>query len=266
MSTNNKYHERVIMQIKSLQKAILPIWLSICIAGSAMAADARPSDDEWHFSLSPLFLWGMNIDGTSQIGPVTAPMDLAFTDDVFENLAAVFTIHFEAQKGDWTIFSEYQYVNLDPSVEVSSVASADIDFKVQMGELGVAYKVATFGINDLQVLGGARYTRQDMEVNLDPGPVSIDVTEYWLDGFVGLRLHTHISDSWTFIGRGDIGGGGSDFVWHLVGMFDYQFKDWGSVFAGYRWMDYDYESGSGFDHYGYDAMQQGPLAGLRFYW
>ena len=254
------------MKIRSLQKAALATCMTICIAGSAMAADTKLSDDEWHFTLAPLFLWGMNIDGTSQIGPVSAPLDLTFTDDILENLSAVFTVHFEAQKRDWTLFAEYQYVDLDPSVETPSAASADIDFQNQLGELGVAYRVATFGINDLEVLGGARYTRQDLEVNLNPGPVPVDVTETWWDGFAGLRIFTHISDSWTFIGRGDIGGGGSDFVWNLVGMFDYQFKDWGSVFFGYKWMDYDYDSGSGLDYYAYDALQQGPLAGLSFHW
>jgi len=49
-------------------------------------------------------------------------------------------------------------------------------------------------------------------------------------------------------------------------MFDYRFRDWGSVFLGYRWMDFDYSSGSGINHYAYDATQQGPLAGLMFYW
>ena len=254
------------MKITSLQKAALATCMTVCIAGSAMAADTKSSDDEWHFTLAPLFLWGMNIDGTSQIGPVSAPLDLTFTDDILENLSAVFTVHFEAQKRDWTLFAEYQYVDLDPSVETPSVASADIDFQNQLGELGVAYRVATFGINDLEVLGGARYTRQDLEVNLNPGPAPVDVTETWWDGFAGLRIFTHISDSWTFIGRGDIGGGGSDFVWHLVGMLDYQFKDWGSAFFGYRWMDFDYDSGSGLDRYGYDALQQGPLAGLSFHW
>lgn len=254
------------MKIKSLQKAALATCMTVCIAGSAMAADAKSPDDEWHFTLAPLFLWGMNIDGTSQIGPVSAPLDLTFTDDILENLSAVFTIHFEAQRRDWTLFAEYQYVDLDPSVETPSAASADIDFQNQLGELGVAYRVATFGINDLEVLGGARYTRQDLEVNLNPGPVPVNVTETWWDGFAGLRIFTHISDSWTFIGRADIGGGGSDFVWNLVGMFDYQFKDWGSVFFGYRWLDYDYDSGNGFDRYAYDATQQGPLAGLSFHW
>ena len=254
------------MKMKTLQKAALPICLSVCIAGSAMAADAKSSDDEWHFTLVPLFLWGVSIDGTSQIGPVSAPLDLTFTDDILENMSAVFTVHFEAQKRDWTLFAEYQYLDLDPSVETSAGPNVGIDFQSQLGELGVAYKVATFGINDLEVLGGARYSRQDMKVNLNPGPVLVDVTETWWDGFAGLRIFTHISDSWTFIGRGDIGGGGSDFVWNLVAMFDYQFKDWGSVMFGYRWLDYDYDSGSGIDRYAYDALQQGPLAGLSFYW
>ncbi len=254
------------MKIKSLQKAVLPICLSICIAGSAMAAETKSSDDEWHFILSPLFLWGMSIDGTSQIGPVTAPLDLTFTDDILENMSGVFTVHFEAQKRDWTLFAEYQYVDLDPSVETPAGPNAEVDFQNQLGELGVAYKIATFGITDLQVLGGARYTRQDLDVNLNPGPQLVDVSETWWDGFAGVRIFTHISENWTFVGRGDIGAGGSDFVWNLVGMFDYQFKDWGSVFFGYRWLDYDYDSGSGLDRYAYDALQQGPLAGLSFHW
>ena len=49
-------------------------------------------------------------------------------------------------------------------------------------------------------------------------------------------------------------------------MFDYRFRDWGSVFFGYKYMDFDYEDGSGVNRYAYDATQQGPLAGLAFYW
>ena len=63
-------------------------------------AGRSPQSDEWQFALSPLFLWGMNLDGTTAIGPVTAPLELDFKDDVFENLAAAFTVHFEAKKND----------------------------------------------------------------------------------------------------------------------------------------------------------------------
>ena len=254
------------MNMKCVKNTVMFVILILCVASHAMATETRYTDDKWHFTLSPLFLWGMNIDGTSQVGPVTAPLDLTFTDDILENLSAVFTVHFEAQKRNWTFFAEYQYVDLDPSVETPAGPNAAIDFQDQMGELGVAYRVATFGINDLEMLGGVRITSQDLDVKIGPGIQLVDVSETWWDGFFGLRIFTHISENWTFIGRGDIGTGGSDFVWNLVGMFDYQFKDWGSVFFGYKWMDYDYESGSGMDRYAYDALQQGILAGLSIHW
>ena len=238
---------------------------SLSLSGNVFAG-TNSTDDEWHFMVAPLFLWGLNIDATTEIGPVTAPLNLDFKDDVLENLAAVFTIHFEARKKDWTIFAEYQYAELDPSMATPVGTTADINFTDQLGEIGVAYKVGTFGINDIEILGGARYTRQDIDVKLNPGPQLVDVTEHWWDGFAGLRIFTHISDNWTFIGRGDIGGGGSDLIWNVAAMFDYQFKNWGSVFFGYKWMDYDYENGSGMDRYAYDALEQGPLAGLAFYW
>jgi len=244
---------------------IIAILFLLCFSGNVFA-QTTATDDEWHFMVAPLFFWGQSTDGTTEIGPVTTPLSLNFKDDVLENLSAVFTIHFEAQKGDWTIFTEYQYVDLDPSVATPIGSTADIDFTNQLGEIGVTYKVATLGINDIQVLGGARYTRQDTDVKLNPGPQLVDVTEHWWDGFIGLRVFTHISENWTFLGRGDIGTGGSDFVWNLVAMFDYQFKDWGSVFFGYRMLDYDYESGSGMDRYAFDAFQQGPVGGLAFYW
>ena len=66
--------------------------------------------------------------------------------------------------------------------------------------------------------------------------------------------------------RGDIGAGGSDFVWNVSFILDYQFRHWGSVFIGYRWLDFDYSSGSGPDRYAYNALQQGPLAGIGFHW
>ena len=253
------------MKIKTLIKSMVPICLSICIAVPSIAADTKASEDELHFTLSPLFLWGMGIDGSSTVGSEELPLQLDF-GDVLDNLDAVFTIHFEMQKGDWTIFAEYQYVDLEPSVSTPSGVEASIGFVDQMGELGVAYRVATLGINDLQILGGARLTSQDLDVQLGPGIQLLDISESWVDGFVGMRVFTHISDNWTFIGRGDIGAGGSDFVWNLVGMVDYQFKDWGSVFFGYRWLDYDYSSGSGKNYYAYDALQQGPLAGIAFHW
>jgi hypothetical protein len=85
--------------------------------------------------------------------------------------------------------------------------------------------------------------------------------------FIGGRVITRINDKWRFVGRVDFGTGGSDLTWNIVGLFDYRFKDWESVFFGYKWMDYDYDNGkSGPKRYAYDALQQGSLADFNFYW
>ena len=231
------------------------------------AAQADKSDDDWHFSLAPLFLWGMGIDGRTAIGPAEAPLDIEFKD-ALENMDAVLTFHGEARKKDLTLFAEYQYVSLDPEAVLPNGSSVDINFKNTMAELGVAYRVARFDRTDLEILGGARYVEQKLKAKGLPIPSlsSLSNREDWWDAFFGGRITTRMSTHWSFIGRVDYARGGSDGTWNLVGMFDYRFRDWGSVFAGYKWMDFDYSNGSGLNRYEYDARQQGPLAGLNFYW
>ncbi len=221
---------------------------SLVLAGNCFAGTAA-TEDAWKFSLAPMFLWGKSIEGTQQVGPASSSLDLEFKDNILENLAAAVTIHFEAQKNDLTLFADYQYANLDPSTETPVGRSVGVDLTDQAFEVGAGYRVATFGINDLQVLGGARYIRQDLEVDINPGIQLADVREHWWDGFIGLRIFTHITDNLTFIGRGDVGTGGSDITWNVLALIDYRFKNWGSVFCGYRWFDIDYDSGDGMDRF-----------------
>jgi len=237
------------------------------LASQSALADAGKSDDDWHFTLAPMFLWGMGIEGSSSIGPSTTPLDIKFKD-ALDNMDAVFTFHFEAQKQAWTLFAEYQFVDLSPSADLPNGSKVNVDFENTMAELGVAYRVAQFANTDLEILGGARYVEQDLSVKGIPIPAlsSLSHDEDWWDAMVGGRVKTRLSDHWRFIGRVDYGFGGSDGTWNLSGFFDYRFNDWGSVFFGYRWMDFDYSSGSGLDRYEYDATQQGPLAGLNIYW
>ena len=232
---------------------------------SSYAAPAR-SSDEWQFTLAPMFLWGMNIDGASQIGPVSAPLQLDFKDDVLDNLGAVFTVHFEAHKKDLAFFAEYQYVQLEPSTTIPNGPSVDVDFTIQAAELGAGYRVTTWGNTDVEPIIGARWAYQDLDAQVKGGPSLVNSNESWWDVFSGVRLWTHFNDKWSLVSRGDIGAGGSNFVWNVSFILDYQFKKWGSVFAGYRWLDYDYDSGSGQDRYAYDALQQGPLVGIAFHW
>jgi hypothetical protein len=75
-----------------------------------------------------------------------------------------------------------------------------------------------------------------------------------------------LSDKVSFSARADIGAGGSDFVGNVALLLDYRFNKNISMFGGYRWLTYDYESGSGQDRFAYDVTYQGPAIALRFDW
>ena len=256
--------------------------LSTCIACAVLSSGQAIAENPggWEYSVAPLYLWAKNIEGESGIGPITSPLELDFQDDILENLDAAFAIHFEAKQGDLTLFAEYNFARLDPTVEqeVGSIsARVDVEFEDTMAELGVAYRVGKTGSTEWEVLGGVRYLEQDLDIDIEietegpgegPGVLPENITggDDWWHGFGGVRMTTQISESWSFKARADMGyKSSSNKSVHAFGMFDYRFRDWGSAFVGYRFLDIEYEGGSGKDRYAFDGDQRGPLIGLNFY-
>ena len=64
--------------------ALLTASSNIALAQSDNDQDISNNGD-WEFTLAPLFLWGMGINGGATIGDATAPLDLEF-GDIFSNL------------------------------------------------------------------------------------------------------------------------------------------------------------------------------------
>jgi hypothetical protein len=230
------------------------------VTGAATAQGELPEadTDEWQFTVAPLYLWAVGIDGNISVGPVVAPVNITF-GDALSNLSGAFTLHFEARKKRWNLLADYMWVGLSPSASLPTGAPVNVDLDMQIGELGGTYLV-TNSSPYVEVLAGVRY--QSVDLKAPPTPVSVD--DSWADGFVGARI-TGQWGNWKVVGRGDVGGGGSDLVWNVSLLGDYRFKKWGSVFAGYRVLDYDYSSGSGASRFVFDTRLQGPLLGLAFY-
>ena len=66
------------------------IVLSLC----SVAKAEEESESGWKWRLAPMYLWAVNFQGDASIGPITAPVDVNFSN-VFNNLEAVFTVNFE---------------------------------------------------------------------------------------------------------------------------------------------------------------------------
>ena len=252
------------------RRTVLALTAALALPAASSAIAAPASDNNWHISFAPL-LWGVSMNGVASVGPATAPVNIEFQDDKMENLEAVLSWHFELRNNDFSLFLEHQYIDLVPTTALPSGEQVNVGLKNVMVELAAAYTVLKSARTGWQVIGGLRLTKQLLSINDIPSPPStvssFNTDQRWTDAFIGGRVFAGITDNWQFIVRADIGAGGSDRMWNLVGMFDYRFTSWGSSLFGYRILDYDYDNGeSGQNSYAFNGKFQGPLVGLNFRW
>jgi len=237
--------------------AALLVILAVTFVGQVSA------EEEWEHTLSPLYLWAVGMEGESQIGPVTAPVSVEFSD-ALDNLDTILTFHYEAHKGQWGLLVDFMHISLDPESTLPTGAPAGVDLTNNIIELGGLYRFSESDSTEL--IFGLRFSEFELDATIGPMPKATLADESWLDGFVGLRTTIPVSDQGKFILRGDVGGGDSNFVWNAMAVYDHRFKENFSAVIGYRWLDYDFETGSGPSRFTYDITYEGPILGAVFYW
>jgi len=234
----------------------------IVAAGSAVPAGAQSSSDEWRFQIAPLYLWATSIDGTMTLrGRLQQDFAVDFSD-AFDNLETAFTVHFEAGKGRWGLMADAMYLDLTGAQEIPTPGGqADLEVENLLLEGAAGYSLA----ESWWVIAGVRYLKFDSHIGfaLDIAP-AIEVDESITDLFAGLLWRPKLGERWTFSGRFDIGAGGSNLVLNAAAAIDYRLGKWAAIFAGYRYLDYDYESNNtGVE---IDMSLSGPMIGFRFFW
>lgn len=241
------------------------------------SVQAEEGEKDWEWNLAPLYLWAVNITGDLRLGPVSAPVDVKF-EDLFDNLDAVFTVHFEgAHKSGWGFLIDYIYADIGGSTSMSLPApigpvTQEVDFKMKLAELVGFYRFSEPARKSkLDVLFGVRYTEFDPTVKLSNsrgGPLELNPKQDWTDPFVGGRWSWQFADEWQLVLRGDIGGfgAGSDFTWQAVGLLDWQPFRHASFSGGYGALSQDYSDNGGSRVFKYDATMHGPVLALNIRW
>ena len=148
--------------------------MSASLASTLLATAPCAFAEQWEFSIAPLYLWGKNIEGAATAGGNELPLDLDFKDDILDNLDAAFAIHVEATNGTLTLFAEYNYANLDPTVENTIgpiTVEGDVTFKDTMSEGGIAWVFADHGCaNDGQLVDPPKVLEAPPVPPVDRGP------------------------------------------------------------------------------------------------
>ena len=310
----------MIFTIANLTKPAVRLVASLCITGalswastSSYAADLSSGDayafvapatqTGWEFRVTP-YAWAPSVNGDVTVRGQTADIDMSFWDlfdsgssgAQLDSLAALMG-YVEARKGPWGIYGDVVWGKFDFSggavtqrnpiadLKVSARAKAGLDYEITMAESGLTYEVARWSSTAIDVLGGARYWNQELDLSLavdgsvDLGKLGLERsgslavarsgTLEWVDPFVGFRVRHELAPGSELQFLGDIGGFGlgSDLTWQLFAGYGFDF--WQSNLhgvIGYRALAVDYtQNDAGFKN-NLDLILHGPVVGLSFRW
>lgn len=240
------------------------------LSQGSSAAEADP----WKFEATPYIL-AAGLDGTVGVRGVEADVDMSFSD-IWDNLDIAFMGLFTAEKGPWTFMLEGVYFKLtdEPSknvtgpfgnVSVSGALEATVELTIYQGSVG--YRVFD-ETTKVDLIGGVRYTKvkadMDVKISTTPGIVfpggrrSGGGSESWADAVVGVRVLHPVAKDVALLGYADVGGGGSDKTYQLIGGVNWTFREGFTAKAGYRYLSWDYDDNGTV----WDVDASGPYLGL----
>ncbi len=249
--------------------AILTI---LCLGLGISQTFSTAASDEWQYEFTP-YLFTSGLDGTMGVQGSTIDVDASFSD-IVDHLDMGLMGMFSAQKGPWTFALDGSYSKLSgggahfvtgPDGIVSHSGTLDVTNKMYIAQGTVGYRLLDDNTK-LDVIGGLRYTKLKVEVDIvvdftPPafgGARGADGSNSWVDGVVGFRVIHPVSNEVSLVGYGDIGAGGSDLTYQLMGGVNWEFKDDFVAKVGYRYLYWDYEDGGAL----WDMAMHGPYLGL----
>lgn len=263
---------------RTVARATIALLAGMALSLPIRAAAQAPSPgDGWQVDIAPLYLWAAEMDGTMTVGQRTVPVFMDF-GTTLESLAATFTFSGEVRKGRWGAFADIGFVRLatDAEFEVGGEAPVTVDGRLELDnrviEGGGSLRVA----RDLAVIGGVRTYTFSPNVSLRGAGQTlgeIDRSKTNVDGFAGLTWRPRLSPKWTFLSRGDLGGGESDVTWSGLLAFEYRMKPFAGLLFGYRALGIHADdtraggpvTGTTRDTR-FDLTQYGPIVAGTFHW
>lgn len=259
--------------------------ISIVAVGLAglvpVAAQAQTASDRWQWEVA-VYGWFPAIGGTTSYpsGAAGPSFDVS-SADVIDSLKFALMGQIEARKGKWGVWSDLVYSDMGGSQSgsrnftvgqqpVAANADLSLDIKTWVWTLAGIYNLESSPQSTVDLLFGARLLDLDETLNWTlsnniaqlPGRSgSANVSASNWDAIVGIKGRYAFGDErrWFLPYYLDIGTGQSKFTWQVNAGVGYKF-DWGAVVATWRYLDYQFKSGSAID----SMYLNGPLLGVAF--
>jgi hypothetical protein len=173
--------------------------------------------------------------------------------------------HFETRyKHKYGLFFDVNYIDIGQSTSLLQT-NVDVNLKATVAELAPYYRWNN-GDHNLDFFAGLLYSKVETDAEFSAINQGINVSEDWVDPYMGIRWQWSFAENWTTSVKGAIGGFGvsSDLVWEGAAILSWQPWEYASILAGYRAVGIDYETGSGPTRFVYDVTMSGPMFGINF--
>jgi len=269
--------------------ALFALAIGPLVSGVAAAQAARPGTEAgpWQFTAT-IYGWVPTIDGRANFPNDQGSTSIhASMNDVLSHLKMTFQGALDVHNGRWGIFNDIVYVDLggaksqthdftigNVGIPASATVEQTLDIKSSIWTVAGEYRLATDRAWTVDLLGGARMLRMKPTLGYsvigDLGSVVIPVrngskqvdARVW-DGIVGVKARYTFGDDgkWFVPLYLDVGTGQSQLTWQISGGVGYTYS-WGSVFAEWRYLDYNFQSGKALD----TMSMSGPMLGVALQW
>ncbi len=230
----------------------------------ASANAASPIGSDWVFAVHS-YTWATSLDGRFRTLPLSPPVDLHLGfGDVLKHLDGALMLSADARRDRFVVFADLTLARLSTGKTFSAnghPGRLGLSSSSAVGLVTAGYRVVDDPGFTLDLLAGVRgfVLSNTLSVQLAPYRPSYEKDRSWADAVGGARLTWTLSERMSATAIGLVGAGGANYEWDTFGGLGYRFTDSLTGFAGYRAMKVDYRRGS----FVYDALQYGPLVGLR---
>jgi hypothetical protein len=243
------------------------------LAVAAISGTATQAAD-WRWTVTP-YAWATDIGVDVKIDDESVIDETIPVEDLLEDLETVFSVHAEAQKGEYGVMIDLFDVTLEDH-------SSDLQLPLEAGQADL---VSEIGMTILDFAGtfdpkgdqqgvsfyfGTRILNQratiDAEFALNSGADlqrRFETDDTLVDGLVGVRLSKRFSKRWSYQMQADVSLGQTEYTWSVGPTIAYQLGSSGryALTAGYKRMKIDFEDEGALDT---ELTMSGATLGFRF--